>query len=817
MKSIYASMKEAKIEREVEDIYNQQITFFFDNPTITHPFECDGLIDTKIDGKMLKLIMEYKYDKDFKSRTARANVIVQALYYVKKFEQNGMILPNVVLVGDRNECFVFHVNDIISYLDENLDWSIAPSSAAEKNPDLVLKMANDDNLNPFVFELGEKFDFKVVADKIKELATNVQRYVHVTEHNIATIFEYFKNRVVKDNKISANELVSVFLGVIKNDENVYVQPNRKNMLVAFGKGIQIDGMGFKSFAGYFNRKYTPTEKMRFDEIADRLIEDTSRRKSGDFWTPTLFCDYAHKMISEKLGEDWREKYVVWDNCAGSKNLTRDYKFRELYCSTLFDSELQIGSRYNPEATSFQFDFLNDYIPMPDEVFHDATKIPDGLLNALKNDKPIVFLLNPPYGTACNNGTNSSHKAGINDTNVRKQMIKENLGSGAENLQHQFMYRICKMKQAYNLSNVHVCLFSNPIYLTGGKQRVFLDFWCNNFKFENGCMFQASHFADVSGAWGITFNIWSNGSTENKNEFVHELIDEQEGEIVKNGEKTLYNLNGLEKASDWVKEPVKKLKTHDAPQFSSGLNIKQEGRGMLIEDALGYFVNVGNSIYNNATNVFMLSGTSSTGNGCSINSDNFCRVCDSFASRRLVDSTWINDKDEYMKPNTEHEKWSEFESDSVICSIFNTSSNQSSLRKIEYKGKVYDIRNEFFWMSKSDIMRLAEDNSNDFAYDDARTSDERFVYTWLQNHKLSKEAQAVLDKAIEMVKKSFKYRELFAEDNPNYQISNWDAGFYQLKALWKQYLPDDFSEFKSLYKNLTDKMRPMVYELGFLRK
>ena len=331
------------------------------------------------------------------------------------------------------------------------------------------------------------------------------------------------------------------------------------------------------------------------------------------------------------------------------------------------------------------------------------------------------------------------------------------------------------------------------------------------------MFQASHFADVSGAWGITFNIWSNGRTENKNEFVHDLIEEQECEIVKTGEKTLYNLNGLEKASDWAKEPVKKLKTHDAPQLSSGLNIKQEGRGMLIEDALGYFVNAGNSIYKNATDVFMLSGTSSMGNGCSINSDNFCRVCDSFASRRLIDNTWINDKDEYMKPNTEHEKWSEFESDSVIFSLFESKSNQSSLRKIEYKGKVYDIRNEFFWMSKSDIMRLAEDNSNDFAYDDARTSDERFVYTWLQNHNISIEAQAVLDKAIEMVKKSFKYRELFAEDNPNYQINNWDAGFYQLKALWKQYLPDDFSEFKSLYKNLADKMRPMVYELGFLRK
>ena len=349
----------------------------------------------------------------------------------------------------------------------------------------------------------------------------------------------------------------MFLGVIKNDDNVYVQPNRKNMLVAFGKGIQIDGMGFKSFAGYFNRKYTPTEKMRFDEIADRLIEDTSRRKSGDFWTPTLFCDYAHKMISEKLGEDWREKYVVYDMACGSKNLTRDYKFRELYCSTLFDSELQIGSRYNPEATSFQFDFLNDYIPMPDEVFHDATKIPDGLLNALKNDKPIVFLLNPPYARAGKEDMN-----GINDTAVRKCMIDDKLGVGAENLQHQFMYRICKLVEAYKLTNAIVALFSKPIYLTGSKQSDWLKYWCNHFQFKDGILFCAGHFSDVSEKWGITFNIWEHGKTQDTNNFQHHLVDMEDGEIKEIGEKCLYNVHGIQTGREWALEPVKKLKTID---------------------------------------------------------------------------------------------------------------------------------------------------------------------------------------------------------------------------------------------------------------
>ena len=129
--------------------------------------------------------------------------------------------------------------------------------------------------------------------------------------------------------------------------------------------------------------------MKFTEISDRLIEDTNRRNKGEFYTPTLFVDYAHKMISEALGDNWKDEYVVWDNCCGTKNLTRDYRFKELYCSTLENAELDISSRYNPEATSFQYDFLNDPLE----------KLPKGLLEAFEQNKKIVFLLNPPYAGA----------------------------------------------------------------------------------------------------------------------------------------------------------------------------------------------------------------------------------------------------------------------------------------------------------------------------------------------------------------------------------------------------------------------------------
>lgn len=72
-------------------------------------------------------------------------------------------------------------------------------------------------------------------------------------------------------------------------------------------------------------------------------------------------------------------------------------------------------------------------------------------------------------------------------------------------------------------------------------------------------------------------------------------------------------------------------------------------------------------------------------------------------------------------------------------------------------------------------------------------------------------------ANDLVKKSFKYREMFNESHPEYQINNWDCGWYQIKALLKEFIPDDLKEFRVLYKQLADKMRPMVYELGFLKK
>ena len=62
----------------------------------------------------------------------------------------------------------------------------------------------------------------------------------------------------------------------------------------------------------------------------------------------------------------------------------------------------------------------------------------------------------------------------------------------------------------------------------------------------------------------------------------------------------------------------------------------------------------------------------------------------------------------------------------------------------------------------------------------------------------------------------KWQQIFNGTHPEYQIMNWDCGWYQIKALAKEYDKAEYEEFVKLYKALENKMRPMVYTLGFLK-
>ena len=119
------------------------------------------------------------------------------------------------------------------------------------------------------------------------------------------------------------------------------------------------------------------------------------------------------------------------------------------------------------------------------------------------------------------------------------------------------------------------------------------------------------------------------------------------------------------------------------------------------------------------------------------------------------------------------------------------------------------------MPTAKMQSLAEQYGLDEMYQDAQGCQNRFVCEWLSAHmeQLSTEAKKVLEMASKLVEDTMSRRALFNEDNENYQIMNFDCGWYQVKAMLTK---NELDEFKTSYKALADKMRPMVYELGFLK-
>jgi hypothetical protein len=172
------------------------------------------------------------------------------------------------------------------------------------------------------------------------------------------------------------------------------------------------------------------------------------------------------------------------------------------------------------------------------------------------------------------------------------------------------------------------------------------------------------------------------------------------ELIINNKKEIYNTDYKTPCSEWVKKEIKGLKTYDMPQLTSSIMVKTEGktmRGAITSEGIGFFLNANNNIYENVGQVSIFTSPCSKGNGFSVIRENIFKVTSLFTARKTIQPNWINCKDEYLAPNENHPAWQQFQYDSLIYSLFNNSSQQSSLRQVEYKGKLWDIKNEFFWL------------------------------------------------------------------------------------------------------------------------
>lgn len=97
----------------------------------------------------------------------------------------------------------------------------------------------------------------------------------------------------------------------------------------------------------------------------------------------------------------------------------------------------------------------------------------------------------------------------------------------------------------------------------------------------------------------------------------------------------------------------------------------------------------------------------------------------------------------------------------------------------------------------------------------------FMVKYLKGKKLSDEAKTVLAEGKKLWQSYFSHIDMHTTREA-LKLNRADVGWYQVrKALEDRNAngstaPVDFSAHKTAYEQLTDKLRPQVYELGFLR-
>lgn len=763
-------------------------------------------------GKQHNILVEYKYDIDMENPVERAKVLAQVIAYYRAISEKGKTKnASVVFVADVNECFALHVNYINKFVNlPGVKW-VAPNKMGD-DPILVGAIVEDKEIHEksIVFNTTDPdFSEEKIFGTIDEIAEGLTRIVPITEATVKMGFEHFSTRIVDKSKYAgkANDLVGMYFEFIKKEADCFVRGNK--LYFSQYSPIQVNADKANQFRSRFGA-FSENDKRELERMYDTLVSDAERRMNGQFFTPKVWVDEAHRRMAKILGENWEATVPTWDNCCGTKSLTRDYEHGELYLSTLEQAELNASEKLSAESReTFVFDFLNT----------DTEKLPESLKKTMKTcgeqNKPFAFLINPPYGQA-GNRKGVDTKNTISFTSAFEDMKKHGMGKAGLELTVQFLWKILELVKKYDMQNVVLGIFCKSTWYTGDSFEEFRKEWNKYAEFKDGFAFRSEEFEGVKPGWAINFSVWSISADKKNGSHIQVfpcdiLENDQDGMELSNvGKHEYYNLDGKELASSWVRGELPKTKKTFAT--TDGIHLLGDGNfsGAWCEDSLCYFYNHSNSIKENSQGVGLFSVPVKDGHGFNLLPENIDRAVSLFAARRLVQPTPFNERDSYAAPNVKDKKYAEWNSDSYVLALVDNQSYQTSICG-DCNGKHYDFVNQFHPFTKSETYDLCGIEKKTNFQDESR---------WCKaNGKFdnpSREAVEVMEAYRTCIRNSAPARREFHKQHPELQLNRWDAGYRQLKVLFADACPDDFKVLKEKVKNLKSKMLPLVYELGFLR-
>jgi hypothetical protein len=305
----------------------------------------------------------------------------------------------------------------------------------------------------------------------------------------------------------------------RTSDRIPVPPHKANALQAFlnnhyvftneGSGLTVDH--------YFSR---------FDEVM-AAIDPEYVKQHGIFFTDSNLSKFALWFAKNHFPGDINEKYIVFDPAGGSGNLVSSWrgKLKHKIVSELQPDLLRTIER-RMKVDPFHMETGFTIVPRTsDQVgLNFLDKSGADYLAELKKelrrkqvalDKPMAFLLNPPYK---NTDENVAQREGKEAAYAIHPSILELTGEDAGNERYlAFLGQIVNIAREQGREGLHpvVMVFTPTSWLIPRPTFArFRAIWDRHFRYESGFITKSDEFFKVKGKWPVAFTIWSYRYDEN---------------------------------------------------------------------------------------------------------------------------------------------------------------------------------------------------------------------------------------------------------------------------------------------------------------
>ena len=689
------------------------------------------------------------------------------------------------------------------FYENDFNWNVTPSNHETREFKLVLERVKgilDKNTAIFDYEKDEKKLRDFIKTNIWQAKSSSK--IKINKNNFIPIYLRWLEQVkpeiainnrdeLKKNNIMDSDFFLADLFVddhntqnIGDDESV-----KSDLFVVFDNwGYKIAKESLKQMFDsiipikdkkkyeFFWKNYKRPPLKEYQEYIiqrrDLIVPQDIRERKGAYFTPRIWVEKSQEYMADYFGENYQDEYYIWDCAAGTGNLlaglTNKYN---IYASTLDMADVQVMRDMAEHKTAnllkdhiFQFDFLND----------DFSQLPQSLqdiINDPEKRKKLILYINPPYAEATNAKTITGtweNKAWTAIENHTHAKYKRLIWNASNELYTQFLIRIYK-----EIPNCKIAEFSKLKILQSANFSQYRK--CFLAKLEKIFIVPANTFDNVKGEFPIGFKIWDTETYEN---FEYIRAD-------------IYN-------KTWEYLWSKNISIDDK---RLSLNKRFVTFRQSSKDNLWIITNYPPD-FQNSNKVFIQNSPTKRSWAIILNKENLWPLSIYFTTRHCIEATWLNDRDQFLRPKDWREQDSEFQTDCLIFTLFHgqnritSSENDGVNHRIPFTEQQVEAREKF----KSHFM-------NDFLKDKVRSPEAEKVYQawlalWRYYHEACSKDQYLANASLYEIRKYFQWR----NEKGKMNAKSSDETYTKL-----------IGNLRSELKNLASKIAEKVYEYEFLKR